>query len=72
MARLLDTNFIKEVYHPDWLANPVLVPKNSKEWRMYVDYTNLSEVLSDSNTCTNCKIQYPVYFISEVLSDSKT
>jgi hypothetical protein len=21
---------------------------------------------------TNCKIQYPVYFISEVLSDSKT
>jgi hypothetical protein len=26
-ARLLDANFLKEVYHPDWLANPVLVPK---------------------------------------------
>jgi hypothetical protein len=27
IARLLDASFIKEVYHPDWLANPVLVPK---------------------------------------------
>jgi hypothetical protein len=27
IARLLDVGFIKEVYHPDWLANPVLVPK---------------------------------------------
>jgi hypothetical protein len=26
-ARLLDANFLKEVYHLDWLANPVLVPK---------------------------------------------
>jgi hypothetical protein len=25
IARLLDAAFIKEVYHPDWLANPVLV-----------------------------------------------
>jgi hypothetical protein len=27
IARLLDTDFIKEVYHLDWLANHVLVPK---------------------------------------------
>jgi hypothetical protein len=27
---LLDVGFIKEVYHPDWLANPVLVPKRIK------------------------------------------
>jgi hypothetical protein len=26
MVRLLDGDFIKEVYHSDWLANPVLVP----------------------------------------------
>jgi hypothetical protein len=26
-ARLLDVGFIKELYHSDWLANPVLVPK---------------------------------------------
>jgi hypothetical protein len=25
IARLLDAGFIKEVYHPDWLTNPVLV-----------------------------------------------
>jgi hypothetical protein len=31
IARLLDVNFIKEVYHPDWLTNPVLVPKKNKD-----------------------------------------
>jgi hypothetical protein len=31
IARLLDTDFIKEVYHPDWLANPVLIPKKNKD-----------------------------------------
>jgi hypothetical protein len=40
---LLDVGFIKEVYHPDWLANPVLIPKKNKDWRMFVDYTNLNE-----------------------------
>jgi hypothetical protein len=43
IARLLDVSFIKEVYHPDWLANPILVPKRNKDWRMCVDYTNLNE-----------------------------
>jgi hypothetical protein len=41
---LLDADFIKEVYHPDWLANPVLVPKKNKDWMMCVDYTNLNSV----------------------------
>ena len=27
IKRLLAVGFIKEVYHPDWLANPVLVQK---------------------------------------------
>jgi hypothetical protein len=31
IVRLLDVGFIKEVYHPDWLANPVLVPKKNKD-----------------------------------------
>jgi len=31
------------VYHPEWLANPVLVQKKNKEWRMCVDYTNLNK-----------------------------
>jgi hypothetical protein len=28
---LLAAGFIKEVYHPDWLANPVLVRKKNNE-----------------------------------------
>ena len=31
ITRLLAVGFIKEVYHPDWLANPVLVQKKNKE-----------------------------------------
>jgi len=30
ITKLLDTGFIREVLHPDWLANPVLVPKKNK------------------------------------------
>jgi hypothetical protein len=40
---LLGAGFIKEVYHPDWLANPVLVRKNNNEWRMFIDYTDLNK-----------------------------
>jgi hypothetical protein len=43
IARLLDASFIKEVCNPNWLANPVLVPKKNKEWRMCVNYTNLNK-----------------------------
>ena len=44
LAKLLVTGFIKEVYHPEWLANPILVQKkNNKEWRMSVDYTDLNK-----------------------------
>jgi hypothetical protein len=43
IARLLDASFIKELYHPDWLTNPVLVPKKNKDWRMCVDYTDLNK-----------------------------
>ena len=36
--------FIREILHPDWLANPVLVQKkNTDEWRMCVDYTDLNK-----------------------------
>jgi hypothetical protein len=40
---LLAAGFIKEVYHPEWLANPVLVHKKNNEWRMCVDYTDLNK-----------------------------
>jgi len=34
ITRLLAARFIKEVYHLDWLANPVLVRKKNNEWRI--------------------------------------
>ena len=43
IAKLLAAGFIKEVYHPAWLANPVLVRKKSEKWRMCVDYTGLNK-----------------------------
>jgi len=43
ITRLLAAGFIKEVYHPDWLSNPVLVRKKNNEWRMCVDYTDLNK-----------------------------
>jgi hypothetical protein len=44
LAKLLAVGFIKELYHPKWLANPVLVKKkNNNEWRMCIDYTDLNK-----------------------------
>jgi hypothetical protein len=43
ITRLLHVGFIKEVYQPDWLTNPVLVPKINKDWRMCVNYTDLNK-----------------------------
>jgi hypothetical protein len=41
--KLLEAEFIKEVHHPEWLANPVLVKKKSEKWWMCVDYTSLNK-----------------------------
>jgi hypothetical protein len=43
IAKLLAARFIKEVYHPEWLANSILVKKKSGKWRMCVDYTSLNK-----------------------------
>ena len=43
IAKLLAVGFIKEVYHSDWLANPILVKKKTEKWRMCVDYTGLNK-----------------------------
>jgi hypothetical protein len=44
LARLVVAGFIREVLHPEWLANPVLVLKKNKvDWRMCVDYTDLNK-----------------------------
>jgi hypothetical protein len=41
--KLMAVGFIKEVFHPEWLANPVLVKKKGGKWRMCVDYTGLNK-----------------------------
>jgi hypothetical protein len=44
VTTLLAAGFIREILHPDWLANPVLVrKKDSDEWHMCVDYTDLNK-----------------------------
>jgi hypothetical protein len=44
LAKLHAIGFIREVFHPEWLANPVLVrKKNTNKWRMCVDYTDLNK-----------------------------
>ena len=34
IVKLLVAGFIRKVYHPEWLANPILVRKKSGKWRM--------------------------------------
>jgi hypothetical protein len=43
ITKLLSAAFIMEVYHPGWLANPILVKKKSGKWRICVDYTSLNK-----------------------------
>ena len=37
VARLLAAGFIVEVFHPEWLANPVLVLKKNGTWKGCVE-----------------------------------
>jgi hypothetical protein len=43
VRKLLHAGFIKEVHHPVWLANPVIVPKANGKLRMCIDYTSLNK-----------------------------
>jgi hypothetical protein len=43
LRKLLEAGFIKEVFHPTWLAKPVLVKKKNGKWRMCLDYTSLNK-----------------------------
>ena len=61
VCQLLDVEFIKEVYYPDWLANVMMVKKANSNWRMYVDFTNLNKACP--------KDSYPLLWI-DILVDS--
>ena len=43
VQKLIITQFIWEVYYPDWLANVVMVKKVNGKWRMCVDFTDLNK-----------------------------
>jgi hypothetical protein len=61
--KLLEARFIRPVDYPSWLANPVLVEKLDKSWRMCIDYTCLNKAC--------LKDEYPLPYICQVV-DSTT
>ena len=61
--KLLEVDFIREVYYPDWLANVVMVKKANRKWRICVDFTNLNKACP--------KDSYPLQRV-DVLVDSTT
>jgi hypothetical protein len=46
-VNILSAGFIREVFHPEWIANPVLVKNKNKKWRMCVCYTSLNKAPKD-------------------------
>ena len=43
LAKLLEAEFIREIKHPDWLANLVMVPKMDKSSCLCVDFKDLNK-----------------------------
>ena len=62
VQRLLAAGFIKEVSHPEWLANPVLVKKKNGKWRMCVDYTGLNKACP--------KVPFPLPRIDQIVDST--
>jgi hypothetical protein len=60
--KLLAAGFIKEVFHPEWLANPILVRKKDGKWKMCVDYTSLNKACP--------KVPYPLPRIDQIVDST--
>jgi hypothetical protein len=60
--KLMAAGFIKEVFHPEWLANPVLVKKKGEKWRMCVDYTGLNKACPE--------VPYPLPRIDQIVDST--
>ena len=43
VKKLKLANMVREVLHPTWVANPVVVPKANETLRMCVDFTDLNK-----------------------------
>ena len=42
VARLLAAEFIREIYHSEWLADVVMVPKKDDSLRMCIDFEHIN------------------------------
>src|SRR5919201_364789 len=62
VEKLEKVGFIKEVHHPEWLANPVLVEKKNGKMRMCVDYTSLNKACP--------KVPFPLPRIDEIVDST--
>ena len=40
---MLEVDFIREVFYPDWLVNVVMVKKSNGKWRMCVDFIDMNK-----------------------------
>ena len=43
VEKLLEVDFIREVFYLDWLANVVMVKKTNGKWRMCLDFVDLNK-----------------------------
>lgn len=43
---LRENKFIIEAYYPEWIANPVLVPKPNGKWRTCIDFSDQNKAYS--------------------------
>jgi hypothetical protein len=62
LRKLLEAGFIKEVFHPMWLANLVSVKKMNGKWRMCVDYTSLNKACP--------KVPFPLPQIDQIVDST--
>ena len=62
VRNLLEADFIREVYYPDWLANVVMVKKANGKWRMCVDFIDLNKACP--------KDSYPLPWINTLVDST--
>jgi hypothetical protein len=62
--KLMAAGFIEEVFHLEWLANPVLVKKKGGKWRMCVDYTGLNKACPKVPYCNALNLEVDFFFFS--------
>ena len=43
LAKLLEAKFIRDIKHPEWWANLVMIPKIDKSWRLRVGFKDLTK-----------------------------